>query len=50
MTTPVPRVAHREVRESGARTVHLSICQEDFSPAVRLILGEVGRAIRRCEP
>jgi len=39
----------REIRQRGGRTIHLSICEEDFTPAVRLILTEVGRAIRpRC--
>ena len=33
----------------GGRSIHQSICQSDFSPAVSLILTEVGRAIRpRC--
>jgi len=39
----------REIGRGGGRTIHLSICEEDFTPAVRLILTEVGRAIRpRC--
>jgi hypothetical protein len=39
-----------QLARRGARTIHQSICQEDFSPAVRLIVEEVGRAVRpRCE-
>jgi len=36
----------RGVRARGGRALNQSICQEDFSPAVQLILAEVGRAAR----
>ena len=37
------------IRAGGGRTIHRSICQSDYGAAVRLILAEVGRAVRpRC--
>jgi len=35
-----------DIRARGGRAINLSICQEDFSPAVRLILDEMGGAAR----
>jgi len=36
----------QRLREAGARTTHISICQDDFSPAVALVLEEIRAAAR----
>jgi hypothetical protein len=34
------------IREAGGRTVHMSICDDDYTPAVRTILEEIGVVAR----